>query len=229
MSENETPEIIGIGDKLRSARQEKNLSLRQLASKAEVSASLLSQIENGKANPSVRSLYSIAEALSVSVDYFFQTTEKDEETVGTENSVTTELTASEMRIRQTEGLDSTAVFIRKEGTEVAGPILRADERSTIELQGDITWQRLTAEAEENIEFLEITYRVGASSGTKMSRHPGREFGIILEGELLLELGFEKYHLQPGDSIIFNSTTPHRLSNPGQVPVKAMWVVMEMEY
>ncbi|MCS7046870.1 MAG: lactate permease LctP family transporter, partial [Gemmataceae bacterium] len=38
---------------------------------AEVSASMLSQIETGKAFPSVRSLYSIAAALSLSVDYFF--------------------------------------------------------------------------------------------------------------------------------------------------------------
>jgi len=39
--------------------------LRHLADKAEMSASMLSQIETGKAYPSVRSLYGIAAALSL--------------------------------------------------------------------------------------------------------------------------------------------------------------------
>lgn len=40
----------------------------------------------------------------------------------------------------------------------------------------------------------------------MSHHPGREFGLFLEGELSVELDLEKYRLKPGDSIIFDSTT-----------------------
>ena len=45
--------MLNLGEKLRAARMGQNLSLRELAARAEVSASLLSQIENGKANPSV--------------------------------------------------------------------------------------------------------------------------------------------------------------------------------
>ena len=63
--------MLDLGEKLRATRISQNLSLRELAARAEVSASLLSQIENGKANPSVRSLHSIADALSMPVDYFF--------------------------------------------------------------------------------------------------------------------------------------------------------------
>ena len=54
------------------------MSLRELADKAEVSASMLSQIKNGKAYPSVRSIYSIAAALNVPVDYFFPNSGKEE-------------------------------------------------------------------------------------------------------------------------------------------------------
>src|SRR5262245_60929836 len=42
-----------IGEKLRAVRQEQKMSLRDLAEKAEISASMLSQIETGKAFPSV--------------------------------------------------------------------------------------------------------------------------------------------------------------------------------
>ncbi len=66
-----------IGEKLRAVRQERRMSLRDLALKAEVSASMLSQIETGKVFPSVRSLYSIANALEVSVDYFFPEQSED--------------------------------------------------------------------------------------------------------------------------------------------------------
>ena len=65
MTEKNTQNIPHIGKKLRAARRAQQLSLRELAGRAEVSASLLSKVENGKANPSVRSLHSIADALSI--------------------------------------------------------------------------------------------------------------------------------------------------------------------
>lgn len=59
----------------------------------------------------------------------------------------------------------------------------------------------------------------------MSRHEGREFGLILQGELIVELGFESHTLRPGDSIIFDSTTPHRLVNTSDQVMRALWVVL----
>jgi uncharacterized cupin superfamily protein len=94
----------------------------------------------------------------------------------------------------------------------------------IELKGGVTWSRLTALAETGAEFLEITYAPGATSGANMSHHEGREFGLILEGELVVELGFDPYTLGTGDSIIFDSTTPHRLTNQTNQPTRALWVV-----
>jgi uncharacterized cupin superfamily protein len=60
----------------------------------------------------------------------------------------------------------------------------------------------------------------------MSHNVGREFGLVLAGELTVELGFERYVLQPGDSIAFDSTMPHRMINTGQIPVQAIWVVLD---
>src|SRR5262249_38250180 len=108
------------------------------------------------------------------------------------------------------------------------PIVRPDERPTIKLNGGVTWSRLTALAEKDTEFLEINYPPGAASGVNMSHHGGREFGFILEGELTVELGFESYALEAGDSIIFESTTPHRLSNRGPNLVRAIWVIFKID-
>jgi uncharacterized cupin superfamily protein len=38
------------------------------------------------------------------------------------------------------------------------------------------------------------------------------------------VGFDEFVLEPGDSITFPSSTPHRLSNDGAETVRAIWVV-----
>lgn len=212
--------MIHIGEKLRAARLQQNMSLRDLAEKAEVSASLLSQIENGKANPSVRSIYSIAAALALPTNYFFPDTEAPE------TLEVSRMTTSAVRALQTEGRIEEADLFQDQPHRSKGPVVCRNDRGRIELMGGVSWERLTPGPEENIEFMEICYEVGASSGAKMSRHNGREFGLILEGELTVELGFESYILHAGDSITLDSTVPHRMINTGSVPVQAVWVVLD---
>lgn len=214
-----------IGEKLRAVRQERRMSLRDLANKAEVSASMLSQIETGKVFPSVRSLYSIANALDVSVDYFFPEQVEDRATAdGSQMNQSAGLTASEMRDARLSGAPALEEeFISP--PQSSSPIVHAQSRPMIELKGGVAWARLTALAEKGAEFLEITYAPGAMSGVNLSHHEGREFGLILEGELVIELGFDSHTLHQGDSIIFESTVPHRLINKGDQPMRAVWVVL----
>ena len=57
-----------MGERLRAARTARALSLRELAGRLGVSPSLISQIETGRANPSVSTLYALAAELDVSLD-----------------------------------------------------------------------------------------------------------------------------------------------------------------
>jgi transcriptional regulator with XRE-family HTH domain len=57
-----------IGARLRDARTERGISVRGLAQSLGVSASLISQIETGKTQPSVSTLYAIVTELGVSID-----------------------------------------------------------------------------------------------------------------------------------------------------------------
>ena len=59
----------------------------------------------------------------------------------------------------------------------------------------------------------------------LMRHEGREYGYVIAGTLGIEIDFEEYELQPGDSIAFDSTRPHRLFNKGDVPVRSIWFVV----
>jgi uncharacterized cupin superfamily protein len=188
---------------------------------------MLSQIETGKVFPSVRSLYTIANALDVSVDYFFPEQNGDRSAVsanGSEKIAEQTLTASEMRDARLNGVTEAVKEFVSHG-QAAAPVVHAGARPMIELKGGVTWSRLTALAESGAEFLEITYAPGSMSGTNMSHHEGREFGLILAGELVIELGFESYTLHEGDSIIFESSVPHRLINRGDRPMRAVWVVL----
>jgi len=67
---------VEIGNKLKEVRRLKGMSLRALAKRIEVSASFLSQVEQGKCQPSLQTLSRISTALEVKADYFLRDEEK---------------------------------------------------------------------------------------------------------------------------------------------------------
>src|SRR6266851_9120989 len=68
------------------------------------------------------------------------------------------------------------------------------------------------------------FRIAPQSGSGESyTHEGEEFLYILQGELQISLEEEEYRLQPGDSFYFESTTPHRWTNPGRGETWVLWV------
>lgn len=58
---------MDIGVRIKHLREDKGLSLRKLANLSEISPSLMSQIENGKSDPSLTTLRKIAQALDLPV------------------------------------------------------------------------------------------------------------------------------------------------------------------
>ena len=66
-------------------------------------------------------------------------------------------------------------------------------------------------------------RPGGGSGESYT-HEGEEFLHILRGEFEIWLdGKEHYRLKPGDSLYFDSSTPHRWKNPGRVEAWLLWI------
>lgn len=60
-----------VGGKIRAMRQQKALSLDEIAKRSHISISLLSKIERGKSVPSLSALSSIAAAFDVTLAFFF--------------------------------------------------------------------------------------------------------------------------------------------------------------
>jgi len=199
-----------MGEHLREARRTRRLSLRELAERLGVSPSLISQIETGRANPSVSTLYAIAAELDVSLDELLFNDRRS-------------FTAGPMSARAEVAAGSGTA-----GTMTpTSPIQHADDRHRIRLASGVLWQRLTTLSEPGVEFLHVTYEVGGASSPEdaYQRHPGHEWGYVLSGTLEVRIGFDEYVLSPGDAISINSSIPHRLANIGDVPVQAIWFVL----
>jgi transcriptional regulator with XRE-family HTH domain len=194
-----------IGERLRAERQARGLSLRDLADRLGVSASLISQIETGRARPSVNTLYAIATELDISID--------------------------ELLFIDAGRTPAADPRLSERGMVVLGgtpdPIQRADDRKVIRLASGVVWERLTTESVPGIDFLYVTYEVGGASSpeSEFQRHGGHEWGYVLSGTLGVTIGFDEHVLEPGDSISIDSTLPHRLFNRGSVPVRAIWFVL----
>src|SRR5215475_11005580 len=60
-----------VGGQVATYRKERHLKVSELARSVGVSPSLISEIERGQSQPSVSTLFALAEALDVPVDAFF--------------------------------------------------------------------------------------------------------------------------------------------------------------
>jgi transcriptional regulator with XRE-family HTH domain len=203
-----------LGRRLRSHREAVGLSLRELARRLGISASAVSQIETGKSRPSVSTLYAIVTELGVSLDELFSGTVGD---AGARPPAPPPLAPPQEAAGPAEQIDDRRVQ-------------RAGTRHTIEFESGVRWERLTAAADPDADFLYVIYdRDGSSSdGDRFIRHSGREYGLVLSGSLEVTVGFETSVLSAGDSISFDSTVPHRLRNVGTEPVRGVWFVIGRE-
>lgn len=212
------PDYPQIGEQLRVLRRERGLSLRDLADRLGVSPSLISQIERGRANPSVSTLYAIAAELEASLDELLFNDRKPAERAGA-----TESTAVGEPVPPEAG----PVERTPDRAGRSPAVQRSKARKHIRLASGVIWERLTTVSEPGVEFLYVIYEVGGASSPEdaFQRHAGHEWGYVISGELQVTIGFDEHLLEPGDSISIDSRIPHRLANVGDTPVHAIWFVI----
>jgi transcriptional regulator with XRE-family HTH domain len=184
-----------IGGRLRAERERLGVSLRELARRVGVSPSLVSQIELDRVNPSVSTLYALVTELGMTMSDVFG--------------------------------DSRPAEPARRSHNDNGLAERPQTRRVINLDSGVRWERLTPHSDRDVEFLYVTYPVGAESCPEaaLMTHGGKEYGYVTSGTLGVRVGFEEYELEPGGSIAFDSSSPHRLWTIGHEPVQAVWVVI----
>ena len=101
-------------------------------------------------------------------------------------------------------------------------LVRPAQRKILETTPDVRMELL---AWGNTAMEPHLFRVkpGGGSGESYS-HEGEEFLHILRGEFEIWLDRkEHYRLKPGDSLYFESSTPHRWRNPGRKETWLLWI------
>lgn len=206
-----------LGQRLRAGREAADISLRELARRVNLSPSFISQVELGRATPSVGTLYTIVTELGLSLD-----------TLMAEHEGAAEAGSGGGDVVRSVEHDAGPVAVLPVLPEVGSlpGLQRHDDRPELFL-GGVRWERLTPEDDPTVEFLRVTYPPGTESCPvdNLMVHGGREYFHILSGNLEVQVAFARQVLNPGDSVNFDSSTPHRLSNPFDEPCVAIWFVL----
>ena len=193
---------VSLGKKIRMIRTAKDMKITEMSRLSGLTTSMISQVERGLISPSIETLKKLGNVLDVPLSFLF-------ETDGGEGSSALPQPAEMPEIRP----------VNLYG---ASPVVHSDERKKLYPGEGIELQLLNPNMNGPIEFIYNTYQPHTGTGGGKYSHPGSECGLILTGELVVEVGEETYVLHAGDSITFDSTTPHAKRNLSDQVCTCVW-------
>lgn len=86
---------------------------------------------------------------------------------------------------------------------------------------EVCW--LVPNAQKNMmEPILVTLAPGGSTYPD-NPHEGEEFGYVLEGSVIIQLGSRKLKARKGDSFLIRPNVPHALINNSRRPARIIWV------
>jgi transcriptional regulator with XRE-family HTH domain len=202
MNDANDPQWDVVGRRVREARLSAGISVRELARRIGVSPSHVSQVERGIGAFSVPALYAVAREIDLSLHDLL-------DAPGARRAPAAPTVAAPIHDLDADGI-----------------VQRADDHPSIQLSSGPRWSRLTAASEPDAEFLEVVYEPGTQVLPEWIRHEGREYGVVVSGELNVEVEGVSTALRAGDSIVFDSMRPHRFWNESDAVAKAIWFVRD---
>ena len=131
---------------------------------------------------------------------------------------------SHMDVARAFGIRVTELYASLEPAGPAAELHRAEETSTRALISgkESTFRVLTSGALQK-EMLPLQVSLPPKKSTPHERAPeGTEkFIYVLKGSLEASVGEERFQLRPGDSLYFQASLPHFLTNSGSGPAVAL--------
>ena len=183
-----------VGSKIKGIRESKNLTIEEIAESSGLSVEQISSIENDQNLPSLGPLIKIARALGVRLGTFM------------------------------------------DDNDALGPVVcRAEDR---ERDSSISFSNGATDARKHMEYHPLAQQKAGrhmepfiidinpteQQDFKLSAHEGEEFIYVMEGELEIEYGKEKYTLKEGDSIFYDSIVKHHVHGAPGKSAKILAVV-----
>ena len=183
-----------VGSKIKRLRESKNISIEEISERSGLSTDQITSIENDQNLPSLGPLIKIARALGVRLGTFMD--------------------------------DSDAL----------GPVItRAKDR---EADSSISFSNGATDARKHMEYHPLAQQKAGrhmepfiidinpeeNPNFQLSAHEGEEFIYVMNGEVEIEYGKEKYSLKEGDSIFYDSIVKHHVHGAPGKSAKILAVV-----
>jgi transcriptional regulator with XRE-family HTH domain len=103
------------------------------------------------------------------------------------------------------------------------PVSRAAGQQVFETKEGVERRILRDDRIHGVEIAVNQYAPATGSAPVPVHHGGYEYGVILEGELTVELDGKTHTLKAGDLISYDSARRHRIWNYSGKKAKALWV------
>jgi transcriptional regulator with XRE-family HTH domain len=127
--------------------------------------------------------------------------------------------ASALRIHMSELFDGETV-------EARSPVRRRNEQPTVATASGVVRRLVQDDEDRGLELTVNEYAPATVGSTTPVHHGGVEYGLVLHGTVVVELADATYELRAGDSIAYDSSIPHRITNPGRSHARTVWLNLE---
>lgn len=189
-----TEALTAFGAEVRQLRKARELTLAELAAASGISVSHLSAIERGTVSASLRKITSIAEAMSVPEEWFFNR-------------------------RPGSGPMERAYVVRKRNRRNLSLLYQEPME-----QSGYSDQLLSSSIGGDFYMGVSDYSPRSSNiVTPLFTRDGEMHGLVLEGEFELTLDDEVITLKAGDSFSFPGQIVHNARNISDQPARLLWV------
>lgn len=109
-------------------------------------------------------------------------------------------------------------------------VVRRDNRRRLNLSGiGVVEELLSPGLGGAIEMILTRIPPRTATGDEFVTRNAEESGLVLQGQMMLSIGEESFLLEEGDSFCFRPGEPHRVSNPGDVEARIVWVITPPVY
>jgi transcriptional regulator with XRE-family HTH domain/mannose-6-phosphate isomerase-like protein (cupin superfamily) len=199
-----------LGEKIRDIRKTRKMTMTHLANSTGLTPSMISQVERSIISPSIETLKKIGNVLEIPLSLLFE--DMDDFTPTLATPLINQMTGMELFLSQLPPLN----------LHNQSPVVHEGHRKILSPGKGIRFYLLTPNLTGPIEFIYNEYDPGSTTGPDLYTHPGCECGLILSGELEIQIKQDIYLLKAGDSITFNSTDPHSKRNVGDAMCTCVW-------
>lgn len=172
-------------------------------------------------------IFGLREAVGLSVEEAAEKTGYTPEEITRFEGGTAEIPVSFLyELAKVCGVDTTVLISGGEAHLKNYSLVKAGQGLGVDRRKDYTYSSLAYRfVGRDMEPFVVTVPAKAAQEVTLSHHPGQEFMYLLDGRLEITLGEKTLVLDPGDSLYFDSRTPHGLRGLDDKPAVFLDVII----